>query len=59
MMKFEIKIKQLGQTIEHEGEVILVSRDMPVNCMVLFVDMEIWHQIKDSVIMEKDEGKDG
>ena len=52
MMKFEIKIKQLGQTIEHKGEVILVSRDMPVNCMVLFVDMEIWHQIKDSVIKE-------
>ncbi len=48
----KIKIKALGQTIEHKGEVIIVVKDMPVNCMVLFVDMETWHEIKDSVIKE-------
>ena len=45
-----IIVKELGQTIEHKGEVILISKDMPVDCMVLFVSMEVWHEIKDSVI---------
>ncbi len=45
----KILIKALGQTIEHNGEVLLVSKEMPVNCMVLFVDMDTWKQIKDEV----------
>ena len=48
----KIIIKELGQTIEHKGEVILVSKEMPANCMVLFVDMETWHEIKGEVIKE-------
>ena len=50
----KIIIKELGQTIEHNGETILVSIDMPVNCMVLFVDMETWHKIKGEVIKESE-----
>lgn len=45
----ELLIKALGQTIEHEGEVILVAKEMPVDCMVLFVDMDTWEAIKSEV----------
>ena len=45
----KILIKALGQTIEHEGEVSLVVKELPVNCMALFVDMETWHKIKDDI----------
>ena len=44
-----MKIKALGKTIEHNGEVVLVADDMPVDCMVLFVDMQTWAEIKDDV----------
>ncbi len=49
----KIKIKAFGKTIEHEGEVILISDDMPANCMVLFVDLDTWREIKDDVEMVK------
>ena len=50
-MQDKIIIKTLGQTIEHKGEVILVSQDMPANCMVLFVDMDTWRKIKENVVL--------
>ncbi len=43
------KIKAVGQTITHKGEVILVTRpgsDMPTDCIVLFVDKVHWDEIK-------------
>jgi len=49
-----MKIKELGQTIEHNGEVLLVSQTLPPNCMVLFVSMETWAEIKDDVEIKKD-----
>ena len=49
----KISVKALGKTIEHEGEVILAVEDMPVNCMVLFVDMDTWRKIKEEVRVEK------
>ena len=49
----KIPIKALGQTIEHKGEIILVVEDMPVNCMVLFVEMEIWKEIKEEIEQTK------
>ena len=45
----KIPVKALGQTIEHKGEVILICKELPVNCMVLFVEMETWHKIKDAI----------
>ena len=45
----KILIKELGQTVEHKGEVVLVSKDLPPDCMVLFVSMEVWEKIKDNV----------
>ena len=47
-----IQIKALGQTIEHKGEVVLVITKLPVDCMVLFVDMGTWKEIKDEVEVE-------
>jgi len=51
----EILIKALGQTIKHGGEVILVSKDLPMDCMVLFVSMNVWKEIKDKVIVSNKE----
>jgi len=48
----KIIIKALGQTVEHDGEVVLVSNDMPPDCMVLFVSKETWKEIKDDVELE-------
>jgi len=50
----KLQIKALGQTIEHEGEVVIALNveDYPPDCMVLFVDMETWRQIKDEVHYE-------
>jgi len=45
----KIKLKALGQTIKHEGEVILMIEKLPVDCMALFIDMDTWHEIKDKV----------
>ena len=50
----KLQIKALGQTLEHEGEVILIMKEFPVNCMALFVDMETWRQIKDEVEVKYD-----
>jgi len=49
-----IIIKEIGQTIEHNGETILVSKNMPANCIVLFVSMETWHEIEEEVIKESE-----
>ena len=49
----KLKVKALGQTMEHDGETILVAESMPVDCMVLFVSKDVWAKIKDYV-----EGKD-
>ena len=45
----KISVKALGQTIEYKGKVILISKELPPNCMVLFVDIETWRKIKDDV----------
>lgn len=50
-----MKIKALGQTIEHEGEVVLVVKDMPVNCMVLFISLSAWGKIKENVVIEEND----
>lgn len=47
-----IKIKALGQTIEHNGKVVMVSKDLLVNCMVLFVGMDVWREIEEDVEYE-------
>jgi len=44
-----VEVKQLGQTITQDGEVMLVVETIPPDCMVLFVSMEEWAKIKDSV----------
>jgi len=45
-----IEAKALGQTIQHEGKVVLVvSGDLPPDCIVIFVDKEVWKEIKDEV----------
>ncbi len=49
-----MKIKALGQTVEHKGEVILVSDELPPDSMVLFVSKETWAEIKDTVEIESD-----
>jgi len=46
-------IKALGQTIEHNGKVVLAVKDLPKDCMVLFVSKETWAEIKDTVEIEK------
>ena len=49
----KIPIKALGKTIEHAGEVVLVTENLPletwVDCMVLFVSLETWAEIKDEI----------
>ena len=44
-----LKIEALGQTVEHDGEVVLVANKMPPGCLVLFVSKEVWAGIKDTV----------
>lgn len=51
----KILLKALGQTINHKEETILIVKELPVNCMVLFVDMDTWHKIKDEVQLENKE----
>ena len=48
-----MRIKELGQTVEDKGEVSLIVTDLPADCMVLFVSMDTWAEIKDSVEKEK------
>lgn len=48
----KILVKAQGKTIEHEGEIILVCKEMPANCMVLFLSMDTWREIKDNVELE-------
>ena len=48
-----MKVEALGQTIEHEGEAVLVASKMPPDCMVLFVSMDTWAEIKDTVEVKK------
>lgn len=48
----EIIVKGVGKTLEHNGEVILVSESLPPNCMVLFIDMETWQEIKEYIKVE-------
>jgi len=45
----KIIIKALGQTVEHDGGVVLVVEELPDNCMVLFLSKEAWEEIKDDV----------
>lgn len=45
----KLTIKALGQTIEHNGKVVLVVDEMLVDCMVLFISMDEWHKIKDTI----------
>ena len=48
----KIFIRALGQTINHNNQVSLVVKDIPADCMVLFVSMDTWKEIKDLVEME-------
>ena len=45
----KIIIEALGQTMNHEGETLLLVGDMPVDCLVLFVSKDEWAKIKDTV----------
>ena len=45
-------IKALGQTIEEDGKTTLYMLELPPDCMVMFVSMETWQKIKDSVEVE-------
>jgi len=44
-----MKVEALGQTIEHDGDVVLAVKKLPPDCMVLFVSMDTWAEIKDTV----------
>jgi len=44
-----MKVEALGQTVFAESEVVLVASKMPPDCMVLFVSMDTWAEIKDTV----------
>ena len=49
-----MKIKALGQTVEHKGEVVLAVNAYPPDCMVLFVSKETWAEIKGTVEFDDD-----
>ena len=44
-----MKVNAIGKTVEHDGEVVLVVKELPANCMVLFVSLETWDEIKDGI----------
>ena len=49
----KIIIKQLGQTVKQDGEVLLVSQSIPSDCLVLFVSKDVWAEIKKDVVFEE------
>jgi len=49
-----MKIEAIGQTINQGGDVVLISQSLPANCMVLFVNMETWAEIKDTIEVKND-----
>jgi len=44
-----MEVVALGQTIEHDGDVVLAVKNLPLDCIVLFVSMDTWAEIKDTV----------
>ena len=48
-----LEVKALGQTIEQNGNVVLVvaGGDLPPDCMVIFIALEDWERIKEDVIL--------
>jgi len=44
-----MKVSAIGKTVEHDGEVVLVVKELPADCMVLFVSMDVWKEIKDDI----------
>ena len=46
--------KALGKTFEGgNGAQLAMVTDMPANCMVLFVSLDTWQEIKDEVEVEE------
>ena len=45
-----MEVVKIGQTIDHGGEVdLVINGELPVDCMVLFVSMDTWEEIKSDV----------
>ena len=54
-----LEAKALGQTIEQNGNVVLVvaGGDLPPDCMVIFVDKSVWEELKSQVYLSGEQGE--
>ena len=55
----KIKAKALGQTVEQDGDVVLVvaGGDLPLDCMVIFVDKSVWEKLKFQIYLSGEQGE--
>ena len=51
--------KALGQTIEQNGDVsLVVSGDgLPPDCMVIFIALEDWEELKSQICLSGEQGE--
>ena len=48
-------VKAIGQTVEMgESASLVLKGSIPPDCMVLFVSLQVWKQIKDSVEIQNE-----
>ncbi|KKM24286.1 hypothetical protein LCGC14_1606580 [marine sediment metagenome] len=46
----KLNILKVGVTIEHEGETLLIfDGDMPLDCVVVFMDKDSWAKLKEEI----------
>ena len=55
----KIKAKALGQTVEQDGDVSLVvaGDGLPPDCMVIFIAIEDWEELKSQVYLSGEQGE--
>ena len=55
----KIEAKALGQTVEQDGDVVLVvaGGDLPPDCMVIFVDKSVWEELKSQIYLSGEQGE--
>ena len=54
-----LEAKALGQTIEQNGNVVLVvaGGGLPPDCMVIFVDKSVWEELKSQIYLSGEQGE--